>query len=137
MAENSNATILVQKCFTRRQFFRIRKRWEQLRNALNTKLITYKDELLMAAAEDNSHLIVLSKENIDKLMNILQRNSKVSGAKKICLSIILPCLSKPRNSGKDYSAIALVIYESHFKHNKEMVKYLFRSGLMLFMILWD
>lgn len=121
MAENSNATILVQKMLhPADNSFEYEKRWEQLRNALNTKLITYKDELLMAAAEDNSHLIVLSKENIDKLSEYFTAQFKGIGRKEnLFVNNLIPCLSKPRNSGKDYSAIALVIYESHFfKHNK-------------------
>jgi len=121
MAENSNATILVQKMLhPADNSFEYKKRWEQLRNALNTKLITYKDELLMAAAEDNSHLIVLSKENIDKLSEYFTAQFKGIGRKEnLFVNNLIPCLSKPRNSGKDYSAIALVIYESHFfKHNK-------------------
>ena len=120
MAENSNATILVQKCSPADNSFEYEKRWEQLRNPLNTKLITYKDELLMAAAEDNSHLIVLSKENIDKLSEYFTAQFKGIGRKEnLFVNNLIPCLSKPRNSGKDYSAIALVIYESHFfKHNK-------------------
>lgn len=121
MAENSNATILVQKMLhPADNSFEYEKRWEQLRNALNTKLITYKDELLMAAAEDNSHLIVLSKENIDKLSEYFTAQFKGIGRKEnLFVNNLIPCLSKPRNSGKDYSAIALVLYESHFfKHNK-------------------
>lgn len=121
MAENSNATILVQKMLhPADNSFEYEKRWEQLRNALNTKLITYKDELLMAAAEDNSHLIVLSKENIDKLSEYFTAQFKGIGRKEnLFVNNLIPCLSKTRNSGKDYSAIALVLYESHFfKHNK-------------------
>lgn len=135
MAENSNATILVQKMLhPADNSFEYEKRWEQLRNALNTKLITYKDELLMAAAEDNSHLIVLSKENIDKLSEYFTAQFKGIGRKEnLFVNNLIPCLSKPRNSGKDYSAIALVIYESHFfKHNKRDGKISFSKWIDAF-----
>jgi len=121
MAENSNATILVQKMlFPMENATECEKRWEQLKNSLNANLITYKDELLKAAAVDNSHLIVLSKENIDKLSEYFTAQFKGIGRKEnLFVNNLIPCLSKPRNSGKDYSAIALVLYESHFfKHNK-------------------
>lgn len=121
MAENSNATIVVQKMlFPMENATECEKRWEQLKNSLNANLITYKDELLKAAAVDNSHLIVLSKENIDRLSEYFVSQFRGIGNHSNTFEThLLPCLTKVRNSGKDYSAIALVIYESHFfKHNK-------------------
>jgi hypothetical protein len=96
------------------------RRWEQLKNSLNANLITYKDELLKAAEVDNSHLIVLSNENIDRLSEYFTAQFKGIGRNEnLFVNNLIPCLSKNRNSGKDYSAIALVIYEStYFKHNK-------------------
>jgi len=100
--------------------FEYEKRWEQLKNSLNANLITYKDELLKAAAGDNSGLITLSEENIDRLSEYFTAQFNGRGkSENLFKNALIPCLTKVRNSGRDYSAIALVIYESpFFKHNK-------------------
>jgi len=110
------------------------RRWEQLKNSLNANLITYKDELLKAAEVDNSHLIVLSNENIDRLSEYFTAQFKGIGRNEnLFVNNLIPCLSKNRNSGKDYSAIALVIYESpFFKHNKGNGKISFSKWIDVF-----
>lgn len=96
------------------------KRWEQLKNSLNANLVNYKNELLKAAAVDDSGLITLSKENIDRLSEYFVSQFKGMGNHPNTFEThLLPCLNKVRNSGKDYSAIAWVIYKSpYFKHNR-------------------
>lgn len=109
-------------------------RLEQLKISLNAKLVTYKDELLKAAEVDNSHLIVLSNENIDRLSEYFTAQFKGIGRNEnLFVNNLIPCLSKNRNSGKDYSAIALVIYEStYFKHNKGKDKISFSKWIDAF-----
>lgn len=135
MAENSNATIVVQKMlFPMENATECEKRWEQLKNSLNANLITYKDELLKAAAGDNSGLITLSEENIDRLSEYFTAQFNGRGkSENLFEDALIPCLTKVRNSGEDYSAIALVIHESpFFKHNKGNGKLSFSKWIDIF-----
>lgn len=110
------------------------RRLEWLRNALNANLITYKDELLKAAAGDNSGLITLSEENIDRLSEYFTAQFNGRGkSENLFKNALIPCLTKVRNSGEDYSAIALVIHESpFFKHNKGNGKLSFSKWIDIF-----
>ena len=135
MTKSFNMAIFCQKKFhSMENATECEKRWEQLKNSLNANLITYKDELLKAAEVDNSHLIVLSKENIDRLSEYFTAQFKGIGRNEnLFVNNLIPCLSKNRNSGKDYSAIALVIYESpFFKHNKGNGKISFSKWIDVF-----
>jgi hypothetical protein len=121
ITKSFNMSIFVQKKFhPMENATECEKRWEQLKNSLNANLIRYKNELLKEAAGDNSGLITLSEENIDRLSEYFTAQFNGRGkSENLFKNALIPCLTKVRNSGRDYSAIAWVIYKSpYFKDNR-------------------